>query len=178
MPPPQQRPRPPGSSRPEAPWRIAGLALAAIVVLALFLPSLMSGSDKSSKLTYNQVISSAEAGQVTAAKVNNDTGKITGTVVVNGDTQKFSVTGPRPIPDAVEAALRKNVKALEFTNESTSVWLSSGTLRSHALAWRGRRCSSSRRSPHSGYTLWKCASGSTYESSLRAVPYGGQRFGS
>jgi cell division protease FtsH len=124
MPPPQQRPRPPGSSRSEPSWRIAGIGLLVLIALAIFLPSLTGGGDKTSKLSYNQVIASAEAGQVTAAKINNDTGKITGTVVVNGDSQKFSVTGPRPIPDQVEEALRKNVKSLEFTNETTSVWLS------------------------------------------------------
>ncbi len=124
MPPPQQRPRTPGSGRSEPNWRIAGLVLVALIVLAVIVPSLTSGSSKTSKLTYNQVVASAEAGQVSEAKINNDTGKITGVVNVNGDEQKFSVTGPRPIPDAVESALRKNVKALEFTNETTSIWLS------------------------------------------------------
>ncbi len=123
MPPPQQRPRPPASSRPQAPW-VAGVALLAIITLLMFAPAILGGADKTSKLTYNQVIASAQAGQVTTAKVNNDTGKITGTVVTDGKSQKFSVTGPRPIPDEVESALRKNVKSLEFTNESTSIWVS------------------------------------------------------
>ena len=66
----------------------------------------------------------AEAGNVTAAKVNNETGKITGELTQSGKPSKFSVTGPRPIPDAVEATLRKNVQELEFANASSNSLLS------------------------------------------------------
>jgi len=54
------------------------------------------------------------------AKVNNDTGKITGKVTTDGKDQSFSVTGPRPIPDAVEETLRQHVTELEFANASTT----------------------------------------------------------
>jgi cell division protease FtsH len=99
--------------------------LAAIIVLALFTTGFGGGSNKSgTKLTYNQVIADAQAGQVVSAKVNNDTGKITGTLKVDGKAQKFSVSGPRPIPDEVEKTLRENVKSLEFSNETTSLLVS------------------------------------------------------
>ncbi len=98
--------------------------LVLLIALALYLPGRNSNGSKATKLTYNEVITAAEQGRVTAAKVNNDTGKITGTVM-EGDTEKrFSVGGPRPIPDEVEKTLRKNVKPLDFTNETTNVWLS------------------------------------------------------
>src|SRR5690349_11795400 len=124
MPPPQQQPRRAPSGRPEPNWRIAVIVLAAILALALFTTGFGGGSSSTKKLTYNQVIADAQAGQVETAKVNNDTGKITGTLKVDGKEQKFSVSGPRPIPDEVEKTLREKVPSLEFTNETTSVWLS------------------------------------------------------
>ncbi|MEY2471682.1 MAG: cell division protease FtsH [Actinomycetota bacterium] len=123
MPPPQPRKAAP-SGRPEPNWRIAGIVLAAIIVLALFTTGFGGGNKSAHKLTYNQVIADAQAGQVVSAKVNNDTGKITGTLKVNGKNEKFSVSGPRPIPDEVEKTLREKVPSLEFSNETTSVWVS------------------------------------------------------
>jgi cell division protease FtsH len=123
-PPPANRPRVPGTGRPDSNWRIAALVLVGLIALAFILPGLGGSGTKTQKLTYNQVIAQAEAGKVTKAKVNNDTGKITGTISVDGKDQKFSVSGPRPIPDQVEETLRKNVSELEFSNETTSVWLS------------------------------------------------------
>jgi cell division protease FtsH len=98
--------------------------LVVIIALALFSTGFGSGGDSAQKLTYNQVIANAEAGQVVSAKINNDTGKITGTLKTDGKEQKFSVSGPRPIPDEVEKTLREKVPALEFTNESTSLLVS------------------------------------------------------
>ncbi|MEY2467882.1 MAG: cell division protease FtsH, partial [Actinomycetota bacterium] len=98
--------------------------LLVLVAGLVFLPSLMSTGTTAKKLTYNQVIAAAQAGKVTEAKVNNDTGKITGKVSEDGKEQTFSVTGPRPIPDPVEETLRDHVTALEFSNETTSIWLS------------------------------------------------------
>ncbi len=125
MPPPSSRtPKPTTPGRNQPPARIAALALVALVALAIFLPGWRDTKKTQTKLSYNQVISEAEAGHVLAAKLNNDTGKITGTVTVDGKEQKFSVTGPRPIPDPVEESLRKNVKQLEFANETTSLLVS------------------------------------------------------
>ncbi len=122
MPPPQpRRPAPTGPSRPEPNWRIAGFVLVILIALAVILPGWGGDSGATQKLSYNQVIAAAQEGQVTEAKINNDTGKITGTLK---DDKKFSVSGPRPIPDEVEKTLRENVAKLEFTNETSSVWLS------------------------------------------------------
>ncbi|MBA2607630.1 MAG: hypothetical protein H0U92_01665, partial [Actinobacteria bacterium] len=124
QPPSPRTPKPTTPGRPQPNARIAALVLVALVAFAIFLPGWRDTSKPQAKLTYNQVISEAEAGHVTEAKLNNDTGKITGAVTVDGKEQKFSVTGPRPVPDEVEATLRKNVKQLEFTNETTSLLLS------------------------------------------------------
>ncbi|HVV38104.1 MAG TPA: ATP-dependent zinc metalloprotease FtsH [Acidimicrobiales bacterium] len=121
-PPPPEPRRPLPAGRPEPNWRIAGIVLAAIIALALLTTGFGGKSSSATKLTYNQVIADAEAGQVVDAKVNNDTGKITGTLKVNGKEQKFSVSGPHPIPDEVEKTLREKVPSLSFTNETTS-WL-------------------------------------------------------
>ena len=118
-PPPRQR-----APRSEPNWRLFALVLAVLVAGVIFLPSLMSKGSSPKKLTYNQVIADAEAGKVTQAKVNNDTGKITGKLTADGKNQSFSVTGPRPIPDAVEETLRQHVTELEFANASTNAWLS------------------------------------------------------
>ena len=89
------------------------------------LPGLAAAARPTEKLTYNQVIAAAEAGNVTEAKVNNDTGKITGTIKPRAsDEKKFSVSGPRPIPDEVEKTLREQRHKLEFANETRNVWLS------------------------------------------------------
>jgi cell division protease FtsH len=122
-PPPPRRTAPTGPSR-EPNWRIAGLVLVVLIALAVILPGLNGGGGSTKKLSYNQVIAAAEQGKVDTAKVNNDTGKITGTLRVGDDKQKFSVSGPRPIPDEVEKTLREHVDPLDFTNETTSVWLS------------------------------------------------------
>ena len=123
MPPPQPRRPAPNAPGREPNWRIAGLVLIALVALAVILPGLNSGSDSTKKLTYNQVIAAAQEKRVIEAKVNNDTGKITGTIREGDDEQKFSVSGPRPIPDEVEKTLRENTK-LDFANEETNLFWS------------------------------------------------------
>ncbi len=122
--PPPPRPRNAKEGRPDPNWRIAGLVLAALVGALIFLPGLMGSDTKTTKATYNRVIAAAEAGKVTEAKINNDTGKITGVIKAGDKDQKFSVTGPRPIPDEVEKTMRQNVPALEFANESSNGALS------------------------------------------------------
>ncbi|MEY2425028.1 MAG: cell division protease FtsH [Actinomycetota bacterium] len=124
------QPPPPGQKSPVRPtrdpnWRIAGIVLAMIIGLIIVLPGWGGDSKATEKLTYNEVIAAAQAGKVTAAKINNDTGKITGTVKAEGgDEKKFAVSGPRPIPDEVEKTLRENVTKLEFANDEGNVWLS------------------------------------------------------
>ncbi len=125
------QPPPPGQRSPVRPgrdsnWRIAGVVLAVLIALAFVLPGRGGDGKSAEKLTYNQVIAAAEADKVAAAKVNNDTGRITGTLKATdgGDEKKFSVSGPRPIPDEVEKTLRQHVTQLEFGNEEGNVWLS------------------------------------------------------
>jgi cell division protease FtsH len=124
IPPQPRRPAPTGPSRPEPNWRIAGVVLAVLIALAVVLAGSGGGGKPAQKLSYNQVIAAAQEGKVTSAKVNNDTGKISGTLKSGNDEKKFSVSGPRPIPDEVEKTLREHVTSLEFANETTSVWLS------------------------------------------------------
>ncbi|HEX9969211.1 MAG TPA: ATP-dependent metallopeptidase FtsH/Yme1/Tma family protein, partial [Acidimicrobiales bacterium] len=115
-----ERPRLPGPGGPpgqEQNWRWAMIALFVLVVGVLVLPSLFSPQPRS-ELTYNELIGRANEGRVAEATVNNDTGRITGKLV---DGTRFSVSGPVPLPDNVEAVLRDKVQKLRFENTTPSL---------------------------------------------------------
>jgi cell division protease FtsH len=120
-PPNEMRPGRPNGSRlpsgPEQSWRWAMIALFVLVLGVLVLPSLFSTKPRS-ELTYNQLIRRANEGQVAAATVNNDTGRITGELK---DGTRFEVKGPVPLPDPVEAVLRERVEKLSFDNTEPSL---------------------------------------------------------
>ncbi|HEX2040381.1 MAG TPA: ATP-dependent zinc metalloprotease FtsH [Acidimicrobiales bacterium] len=122
-PPNDMRPGRPNGSRlpspagPEQSWRWAMIALFVLVVAVLVLPSLFASKPRS-ELTYNQLIRRANEGQVAAATVNNDTGRITGELK---DGTRFEVKGPVPLPDPVEAVLRERVERLSFENTEPSL---------------------------------------------------------
>jgi cell division protease FtsH len=88
------------------------LVLFGLVVAALLLPSIFKGPSRN-QMTYGELFSQVQAGQVKQATVNNDTGHITGQLA-NGT--HFSVSGPHPLPDADVAVLKDKVKQLEFAN--------------------------------------------------------------
>ena len=124
--PPSEMPRDPKRTvpgRPEPSWRWAGAVLVALIAAALFLPSIFGSETPEKKLSYNELIGRAEAGAVVEATVNNDSGKITGKLREGDKETDFSVTGPRPIPDPVEATLRDKVDKLSFANTETNAAL-------------------------------------------------------
>ena len=114
--------RQPGDVRPDRPrqlppgqeqnWRWVVIVVFGLIVAALMFSSLGAGQDQE-ELTYNQLIAKVGAGEVKTAKVNNDTGRITGELK-NGDA--FEVIGPKPLPDPVEQLMREKVEQLDFDN--------------------------------------------------------------
>jgi cell division protease FtsH len=92
------------------------IALFILVVGVLVLPSLFSSKPRS-EMTYNELIRAAGEGRVATATVNNDSGRITGEL---RDGTRFSVNGPVPLPDGVEAVLRDKVDKLEFGRTTAS----------------------------------------------------------
>ncbi|HEX2064056.1 MAG TPA: ATP-dependent zinc metalloprotease FtsH, partial [Acidimicrobiales bacterium] len=66
---------------------------------------------------YGTLIENARQGNVTEARVNNDTGHIIGKL---NDGTRFSVNGPRPLPDEDAALLRDKVRELDFDNSEPS----------------------------------------------------------
>jgi len=105
-----ERLRPPAGT--DQNWRWVVIVVFGLIVAALMLSSL-GKTGKPVELTYNEVIRKVNEGQVKAAKVNNDTGRIAGELKT-GET--FNVTGPRPLPDNVETLMREKVEKLGFDN--------------------------------------------------------------
>ena len=93
------------------------IALFVLVVSVLVLPSLFSDQPRTD-LTYNELIRRANDGKVASATINNDSGRITGEQT---DGTRFSVSGPVPLPDGVEAVLREKVEKLTFENTTPSL---------------------------------------------------------
>jgi len=110
--------------RPEPSWRWAGAVLLGLIAAALFLPSLFGSPTKQKDLAYGEFIAQAKTGAVSEAKVNNDTGRVTGKLREGDDEVEFKLTGPRPIPDADIETLKKDVKELSFANAETNTALS------------------------------------------------------
>ncbi len=96
------------------------IALFALVVAVLVLPPLL-GSPSRTEMGYGDLLRKAEEGKVAKAAVNNDTGRITGEL---GDGTRFSVDGPRPLPDADAATLRAKVPELGFDNSQPNFFTS------------------------------------------------------
>ncbi len=124
MSPQPREPRPGRSRRPDRPpgtpagpaqeptFRWAMIALFGLVVAVLVLPQLFGGGPRT-EIGYGDLLRRAGEGRVAEAVVNNDTGHITGELT-NGD--RFTVSGPRPIPEADLASLRTQVDNLSFDN--------------------------------------------------------------
>src|SRR5436305_5499727 len=70
------RPVIPGTG-PDRNWRWVIYVLLALLVAVIVLPQLVP-TQKKNELTYNDFLAKAQAKKVDTAKVNNDSGKITG----------------------------------------------------------------------------------------------------
>jgi cell division protease FtsH len=106
-------------------WRWAVVAVVALVAAAVILPGMMA-KPKREPLGYGALIAKAKAGEVSAATINNDTGRITGTYKQGDKDVRYSVTGPHPIPDNVEQLLREKVppEKLNFDNTQPNLIVS------------------------------------------------------
>ena len=112
-----KRPTPPGLGGPaEQNWRWAVFVILGLVAAAVLLPPLFN-TEKKTELSYSELVTKVEAGEVAEAVVNNDTGHITGKLK-NDDA--FEVNGPRPLPDADVALLRSKTKA-DFDNQEPNI---------------------------------------------------------
>ncbi|HET7490026.1 MAG TPA: ATP-dependent zinc metalloprotease FtsH [Acidimicrobiales bacterium] len=114
--------RPPGPGGPsqEPTFRWAMIALFVLVVAVLVLPPLL-GTPSKPQMTYGEFIRQADEGKIAKATVNNDTGRISGETTSG---TKFTVDGPRPLPDDASPTLRAKVPKLQFTNSSTNFFAS------------------------------------------------------
>ena len=93
--------------------------LGALIVIA-FLVSNPFSANTAKPQSFSDFSTALDQGQVTAATVNNDTGKISYT---DNKGAKFSVSGPHPLTDSTVTKL-KSVKDLRFSNQ-TSSWVAS-----------------------------------------------------
>jgi cell division protease FtsH len=109
---PDRFPGTPGRPGQEPTFRWAMIALFGLVVAVLVLPQLF-GEGPRAEIGYGELLRRANEGQVDEALVNNDTGRITGKLA-NGD--RFTVAGPRPIPEEDLRVLRTQVDRLRFDN--------------------------------------------------------------
>ncbi|MEO7837548.1 MAG: AAA family ATPase, partial [Acidimicrobiales bacterium] len=119
---PSRSPRPPGTpgSGPEPTIRWAWIALFVLVVAVLVLPPLFGGPSRT-QLGYGELIRKTNEGKVGSAEVNNDTGHVVGELL---DGTRFTVDGPRPLPDADAALLRDKVRELTFENTQANFFTS------------------------------------------------------
>ena len=96
------------------------IALFVLVVAVLVLPPLL-GSPSRTEMGYGDLMRRADEGKVAEATVNNDTGRVTGELA---DGTRFTVDGPRPLPDADAATLRGKVPKLTFDNSQPNFFAS------------------------------------------------------
>ncbi|MBA3653121.1 MAG: AAA family ATPase, partial [Actinobacteria bacterium] len=83
----------------------------------------MVSKPKRQPIGYGALIKKAEADQILAATVNNDTGRITGTYRDGDKIVRYAVTGPHPLPDSDSELLRRTVPAdkLNFDNATPNL---------------------------------------------------------
>src|SRR5262249_18320838 len=110
--------RPGGSSMigPDRNWRWLLYVLGALLVAVIVLPQLVP-STKKNELAYGDFMAKVNAKQVKSARVNNDNGKITGTLT---DGTEYTVSGPHPATEDQINALNANVPDLKFQNSSSN----------------------------------------------------------
>src|ERR1043165_9091035 len=107
----------PGQPGADRNWRWVIYVLIALLFAVIVLPQLVPSESKND-LTHNDFLTKVTAKEVTSAKVNNDSGKISGTL---NNGKSFSVSGPRPATEDEIKALNDNVSNLKFENSSSNV---------------------------------------------------------
>src|SRR5262245_66525766 len=103
------RPGGPGQPGPDRNWRWVVYVLVALLVAVIVLPQLVP-STKRNELNYGDFLDKVNAKEVKSARVNNDSGKITGQLKDNTD---YTVSGPNPATEDQINALRPNVDHLK-----------------------------------------------------------------
>jgi cell division protease FtsH len=98
-------------------WRLFALVLFGLIVIAFVISESTHGTTTKPQ-SFSAFTAALDQKQVASATVNNDSGKVTWT---NLQGQKFSVTGPHPLPDTIATELKSNVKDLNFANNTTSL---------------------------------------------------------
>ena len=114
---------PPAPGGAEQNWRWAVIVLVGLVVAALIVPSIFK-SEPRREVAYNEIVQKVEAGQVTEATINNDTGRITGKYREGKEQVPFTVNGPLPLPESVEPLFRQKVPKLNFDNSEPNFFTS------------------------------------------------------
>ena len=110
----------PGGPGQEPTFRWAMIALFVLVVAVLVLPPLL-GDPARTEMSYGELIRKVNESNVAEATVNNDSGRVTGELK---DGTRFTVDGPRPLPDADNAVLRDKVPELHFDNTQPNFFAS------------------------------------------------------
>src|SRR5947207_5867651 len=111
-----ERPGGPGQTGPDRNWRWVVYVLVALLVAVIVLPQLVP-STKRNELAYGEFLNKVNAKEVKSARVNNDSGKITGQLQ---DGTSFAVSGPHPATEDEIKALNDSVTNLKFENSSTN----------------------------------------------------------
>src|SRR4051794_18822821 len=111
-----ERPGTPGATGPDRNWRWVIYVLVALLVAVIVLPQLVPGT-KRNELSYGDFLNKVNSEQVKSARVNNDSGKITGQLK---DSTNYTVSGPRPATQEEIDALNGKVSNLKFENSSTN----------------------------------------------------------
>jgi cell division protease FtsH len=109
----------PTGGTPNNNWRWVAVVLVTIVILAVVLSNMHTSTTPPTQ-NYNTFNSAMQAGQVSQATVNLDTGKITYT---NSAGQQFTTQGPDINQNsAAFTDYTKDIKNLKFVHSTTSSW--------------------------------------------------------
>src|SRR5690348_7885860 len=87
-----ERPGGAGQTGPDRNWRWVVYVLVALLVAVIVLPQLVPSSKKN-ELAYGEFLNKVNEKTVKTARVNNDSGKITGQLA---DGTSYTVSGPHP----------------------------------------------------------------------------------
>ncbi|MHB8295196.1 MAG: ATP-dependent zinc metalloprotease FtsH [Acidimicrobiales bacterium] len=115
----QGQPGPGGPGGQDQNWKLVVLVLVVLVIAVVAIPPLFATSSATT-LTYTRFNSDVASHQVTSAKVDNATGKITGTLKSGA---AYQVTGPQPVP-STELKVLSKVPNLTFSTPTSNGLLS------------------------------------------------------
>ena len=103
-----------GKQTPQGKRRILLILLAAFIIGALVVPSILTQKDVR-HIPYSVLVHDAAAGTVVSAAINNNSGVITGQLV-NG--VNYATSGPVPVLSSEVDELRANAVSVTFTSSS------------------------------------------------------------